>query len=75
MRAGGRVIPWEFERDGHDLEVKVEGPLTVNEPELAVDAALDGLGLAYALRPGSAPRRRVALSSQSRRLGADGEGD
>jgi DNA-binding transcriptional LysR family regulator len=55
MRAGGSVIPWEFARDGRDIEVKVEGPLTVNEPELAVDAALDGLGLAYVLEDRAAP--------------------
>lgn len=49
MRAGGVVIPWEFDRYGHAVSVDVAGPLTVNEPELAVDAALDGLGLAYVL--------------------------
>lgn len=49
MRAGGVVIPWEFDRDGHAVSVDVAGPLTVNEPELAVDAALDGLGMAYVL--------------------------
>jgi DNA-binding transcriptional LysR family regulator len=55
MRAGGSTIPWEFERDGRDLEVKIEGSLIVNEPELAVDAALDGLGLAYVLEGRAAP--------------------
>jgi DNA-binding transcriptional LysR family regulator len=55
MRVGGRLIPWEFERDGRDLEVRIEGPLTVNEPELAVEAALDGLGLAYVLEDRAAP--------------------
>ncbi len=49
MRAGGFVIPWEFDRDGRTIAVDVAGPLTVNEPELAVDAALDGLGVAYVL--------------------------
>src|SRR5260370_534327 len=44
-----------FERDGRDLEVKIEGSLIVNEPELAVDAALDGLGLAYVLEGRAAP--------------------
>lgn len=49
MRASGFIIPWDFERDGRTVAVDVSGPLTVNEPELAVDAALDGLGLAYVL--------------------------
>jgi DNA-binding transcriptional LysR family regulator len=55
LRAAGNMMPWEFERDGRDLQVKVEGPLTVNDPELAVDAALDGLGLAYVLESRAAP--------------------
>lgn len=49
MRASGGVIPWEFDCDGRTVAVDVTGPLTVNEPELAVDAALDGVGLAYVL--------------------------
>jgi DNA-binding transcriptional LysR family regulator len=55
MRADGGIIPWEFARDGRDIEVKVEGPLIVNEPELAVDAALDGLGLAYVMEDRATP--------------------
>ncbi len=49
MRASGALLDWEFEREGRAIEVKVEGRFTVNEPELALDAALDGLGLAYVL--------------------------
>ena len=49
MRADGFVIPWEFERGGRSIAVDVTGSLTVNEPELAVDAAVNDLGLAYAL--------------------------
>jgi DNA-binding transcriptional LysR family regulator len=49
MRPDGFVIPWEFERGGRSIGVDVTGPLTVNEPELAVDAALGDLGLAYVL--------------------------
>ncbi|MGI4748541.1 MAG: LysR family transcriptional regulator [Janthinobacterium lividum] len=55
MRANGSVIPWEFDRDGRTVAVDVTGPLTINEPELAVDAALDGLGLAYVLEDRAAP--------------------
>lgn len=41
----GPVYAWEFERNGRPLRVRVEGPLTVNRPQLAVDAAERGLGL------------------------------
>ncbi|MCR4267830.1 LysR family transcriptional regulator [Nitratireductor sp. ZSWI3] len=38
---------WEFERDGEELEVAVDGPLVVNEPEMVTSAVLDGVGIAY----------------------------
>lgn len=45
----GALCRWEFERDGQVLEVAVEGPLTLNDPDLIVGAALDGVGLACAI--------------------------
>ena len=50
MMASGQILGWEFERDGRALEIKVTGPLTVNEPELGLEAALDGLGIAYVMQ-------------------------
>jgi DNA-binding transcriptional LysR family regulator len=44
---GGGLYAWEFERDGIELEVRVNGPLILNDNEMLEDAALDGLGLAY----------------------------
>lgn len=41
------VYRWELTEDGRDLEVAVEGRVLVNDRELMVLAALDGLGLAY----------------------------
>jgi DNA-binding transcriptional LysR family regulator len=41
------VYRWEFERDGEALDVAVEGPLIVNEPEMVTAAVLDGVGIAY----------------------------
>lgn len=38
---------WEFEKDGETLEVAVEGPLGVNEAELAARAAMASVGIAY----------------------------
>jgi DNA-binding transcriptional LysR family regulator len=42
----GQLYRWELERDGHALEVAVEGPLVTDEPEVSVRAARDGVGLA-----------------------------
>lgn len=45
-RANGRLMPWEFSRDGHDMEVEVDGRLVFNDAELAYAAVLGGLGMA-----------------------------
>ena len=49
MLTAGTLYAWEFERDGQLLDVRVSGPLTFNEPELMLAAALDGLGVGYLL--------------------------
>jgi DNA-binding transcriptional LysR family regulator len=49
MGAGGPVYRWEFEKNGRPVTVSVTGPLIVNDVELTLRAALDGVGLAYAL--------------------------
>ena len=43
----GSLYRWEFERGAEKLEVAVEGPLTVTEPEVAIRAVLDGVGIGY----------------------------
>ena len=43
----GGLYAWEFEKAGRALNVRVEGQLIVNEIALALQAALDGLGIAY----------------------------
>ena len=43
----GGYFPWEFEKRGREINVRVEGQVAVNSLELARSAALDGLGLAY----------------------------
>lgn len=43
----GRPALWEFEKDGRELELDVPGRLTVIEHELALRAALDGVGPAF----------------------------
>ena len=41
------VYRWEFEKAKKSLSVAVNGPLIVDDLELVVRAALDGVGLAY----------------------------
>ena len=43
----GGLYAWEFEKGGRALNVRVEGQLIVNEIALALQAARDGLGVAY----------------------------
>ena len=43
----GALYRWEFERGGIEVDIDVEGPLTLNDQDLMVDAALDGAGLAF----------------------------
>ena len=43
----GGLYAWEFEKAGRVLNVRVGGQLTVNDTALALQAALDGLGIAY----------------------------
>jgi DNA-binding transcriptional LysR family regulator len=43
----GGVWAWDFERDGRELKVRVEGQITLNSIFQVLDAALDGFGLAY----------------------------
>ncbi|MFE0758334.1 LysR family transcriptional regulator [Inquilinus sp. NPDC058860] len=43
----GGLYAWEFERDGRELKVRVEGALVFNTGVLRLNAVLDGLGLAY----------------------------
>ncbi|QND65561.1 LysR family transcriptional regulator [Mesorhizobium loti] len=45
--AGGGLYAWEFERDGVELDVRVNGPLVINDSEMLANAALGGLGLVY----------------------------
>jgi DNA-binding transcriptional LysR family regulator len=43
----GGVYAWEFEKDGREVKVRVEGSLVFNTMALRLNAALAGLGLAY----------------------------
>ena len=43
----GGLFPWEFEKDGRALKVRVDGQLVFNAIGPRVESALEGLGLAY----------------------------
>ena len=43
----GGIYVWEFEKDGHELKVRVEGQLVFNNIALRLNAALAGLGVAF----------------------------
>ena len=45
--SGRRAHAWEFEKDGQELRVRVDGQLTFNSSYAMIDAALNGYGIAY----------------------------
>lgn len=47
MPTHGNIFAWEFEKDGHELRVRVDGQLVFNNIAMRIDAAKRGLGLAY----------------------------
>ncbi|MBY5791634.1 LysR family transcriptional regulator [Rhizobium leguminosarum bv. viciae] len=44
----GGLYAWEFQEDGREFSVRVDGQLVYGNIGSAIDAALDGLGLVYA---------------------------
>jgi DNA-binding transcriptional LysR family regulator len=47
--ADGDVFVWPFERNRKSRRISVDGRVMVNDPDLAVRAAVDGLGIAYTI--------------------------
>ncbi len=45
----GGLYAWEFEKDGRELRVRVDGPLAFNVSRMALNAARRGAGLAFLL--------------------------
>ena len=62
----GGLYAWEFEKAGRALNVRVEGQLIVNDIALALQAALDGSGIAYL--PEDYVRHHVAAGRLARVL-------
>ncbi|MBN8468309.1 LysR family transcriptional regulator [Corallococcus exiguus] len=45
---GTRLYSWKFQKDGHWISVAVEGPLIVSHRDVALTAAAQGVGIAFA---------------------------
>ena len=56
--ADGDVLVWPFERNHKSRRVSVDGRVMVNDPDLAVRAAVDGLGIAYTIEALAEPFMR-----------------
>ena len=46
FRSRGNIYAWEFEKDGRELTVRVDGQLTFDSMAMILRAALDGAGIA-----------------------------
>lgn len=53
--ADGSMFDWQFERNGQSRKILVDGRVMVNAPDLALRAAVDGLGLAYTIEAQAEP--------------------
>jgi len=43
----GDIYRWEFEKDGKQLEISVQGPLISNHQDIVLEGAIQGLGIVY----------------------------
>jgi DNA-binding transcriptional LysR family regulator len=62
--SAGSIYRWELEKDGRALELAVSGPLSTNNDEVLLQAAVDGIGLAYVPEPaaqGFLRRRKLTV--------------
>jgi DNA-binding transcriptional LysR family regulator len=48
-QADGNVFAWPFERNRKSRRISVDGRVMVNDADLAIRAAVDGLGIAYTI--------------------------
>jgi len=55
----GAIYKWEFQIEDRLVEFEVGGPLTISDSMFSIEAALDGLGLAYTFEPLAQPLIRA----------------
>ncbi len=71
FRQGSRgVYRWEFDKGKQSLSVAVDGPLIVDDAEIHVRAALDGVGVVWTLEHYAAPFVYAASWYRCSRTGA-----
>ena len=56
--ADGALLDWLFERNGVTRRLAPDGRIMVNNPDLAIRAAVDGLGIAYTIEAQAEPYLR-----------------
>ncbi len=61
LRFGGArtIFKWEFQVDGRLVEYEVKGNLTISDTVFSLDAALEGVGLAYTFEALALPHIRA----------------
>jgi len=59
LAAEGDLLVWPFERKRKSRRISVNGRVMVNDPDLAVRAAVDGLGIAYTIEARAEPFLRT----------------
>lgn len=55
----GAIYKWEFTVDGRAVEYEIAGKLTISDSLFSVEAALDGVGLAYTFEQLALPHMRA----------------
>jgi DNA-binding transcriptional LysR family regulator len=55
----GMIYKWKFQVDGRRVEYEVNGNLTINDTLFSLDAALQGVGIAYSLLQSALPYIRA----------------
>ena len=55
----GTIYKWEFQVDGRLVEYEVKGNLTISDTLFSLDAALEGIGLAYTFEQLALPHIRA----------------
>lgn len=51
----GAAYAWQFERDGRTVDFEPTGPLSLDDQDLMIEAALSGVALAYVWEPRATP--------------------
>ena len=62
------VYRWEFDKGKQSLTVAVNGPLIVDDVEMMIRAAIDGVGLAFMSEERAAPHRASGALIETLRL-------